>query len=61
MPGLIEKYRHGGVEGMTDGKVFSLAPFNSDVRRAAQPFGSMGALRKAVDDLVRLLCARDAA
>lgn len=58
---LIDKYRYGGLEGITDPSVFRLAPFNSDVRQVAKPFGGIAALRKAVDDLVRLLYQQEAA
>ena len=58
---LIEKYRYGGLDGMTDPAVFRLAPLNSDVRRVAQPFGGIAELRKAVDDLVRLIYQQEAA
>lgn len=58
---LVEKYRYGGLSGVTDPLIFQLAPFNSDVRTVAKPFGGIAELRKAIDDLVRLLYRQEAA
>lgn len=58
---LVEKYRYGGLSGVTDPLVFQLAPFNSDVRAVAKPFGGIAGLRKAIDELVYLLYWKDAA
>lgn len=58
---LVEKYRCGGLSGVTDPLVFQLAPFNSDVRAVAKPFGGIAGLRKAIDELVYLLYWKEAA
>jgi type I restriction enzyme R subunit len=58
---LVEKYRYGGLSGVTDPLIFQLAPFNSDVRTVAKPFGGIAELRKAIDDLVRFLYWQEAA
>ena len=58
---LVEKYRYGGLPGVVDPLIFQLAPFNSDVRTVAKPFGGISELRKAVDDLVRLLYRQEVA
>ena len=58
---LVEKYRFGGLSGVTDPLIFQLAPFDSDVRTVAQSFGGIAELRKAVDDLVRLIYQEEAA
>lgn len=58
---LIEKYRYGGLSGVTDPLIFQLAPFNSDVRTIAKPFGGIAELRMAIDELVRLLYWQEAA
>jgi len=58
---LVEKYRYGGLIEMTNPEIFRLAPFNSDVRVVAKPFGGIKELRKAIDDLVRLLYQPEAA
>lgn len=58
---LVEKYRYGGVLEVADPAVFTLAPFNSDVRRVAQPFGGIAELRTAIDELIRRLYIQEAA
>lgn len=58
---LVEKYRYGGLSGVTDPLVFQLAPFNSDVRTVAKPFGGIAELRTAIDELVYLLYWKEAA
>lgn len=58
---LVEKYRFGGLPGVTDPLIFQLAPFNSDVRTVAKPFGGIAELRSAVDDLVSLIYWKEAA
>lgn len=58
---LVEKYRYGGLPGVVDPLIFQLAPFNSNVRTVAKPFGGISELRKAVDDLVRLLYRQEVA
>ena len=58
---LVEKYRFGGLSGVTDPLIFQLAPFNSDVRTVAQSFGGIADLRRTVDDLVRLIYQQEAA
>jgi type I restriction enzyme, R subunit len=59
--GLVEKYRYGGIEEADNPAVFSLSPFNSDVRRVAQAFGGIKELREAIDGLVARLYMREAA
>jgi type I restriction enzyme R subunit len=58
---LVEKYRYGGVSEVTDPRIFALAPFNSDVRKVAERFGGIPALRAAIDELVRRLYLAEAA
>jgi type I restriction enzyme R subunit len=58
---LVEKYRYGGVQEVTNPRIFSLAPFNSDVRHVAKRFGGIPALRTAIDGLVRRLYLVEAA
>lgn len=58
---LVEKYRYGGVIEVTDPAVFTLAPFNSDVRHVAKPFGGIAELRAAIDELIRRLYIQEAA
>ncbi len=58
---LIEKYRYGGVQEVTNPRIFALAPFNSDVRHVADRFGGIPALRTAIDELVRRLYLAEAA
>lgn len=58
---LVEKYEYGDLNEATNPKVFSLAPFNSSVRQIAESFGGIDELRSAVDRLVSLLYATEAA
>jgi type I restriction enzyme R subunit len=58
---LVDKYRFGGVHEIADPQVFSLAPFNSDVRQVAKRFGGINELRAAVDELIRRLYLEEAA
>lgn len=58
---LVEKYRYGGVIEVADPAVFTLAPFNSDVRHVAIPFGGIAELRAAIDELIRRLYMQEAA
>ena len=58
---LVEKYRYGGVIEVADPAVFTLAPFNSDVRHVARPFGGIAELRAAIDELIRRLYIQEAA
>lgn len=58
---LVEKYRYGGVLEVADPAVFTLAPFNSDVRHVAKPFGGIAELRVAIDELIRRLYIQEAA
>lgn len=58
---LIEKYRYGGLSEVTDPAVFRLAPFNSNVRKVAEPFGGIDALRESIDGLVRRIYQVEAA
>ena len=58
---LVEKYRYGGLLEVVDPAVFTLAPFNSDVRHVAKPFGGIAELRAAIDELVRRLYMLEAA
>lgn len=58
---LVEKYRYGGVLEVADPAVFTLAPFNSDVRHVAKPFGGIAELRAAIDELIKLLYISEAA
>ena len=58
---LVEKYRFGGVAEVTDPRIFALAPFNSDVRKVAERFGGIPALRAAIDELVRRIYPVEAA
>lgn len=58
---LMDKYCFGGLLEVMDPAIFTLAPFNSDVRTVAKPFGGIEALRKAIDDLVQLLYMEEAA
>ena len=58
---LVDKYRFGGVLEAADPAVFTLAPFNSDVRRVAMPFGGIAELRAAIDELIRRLYLSEAA
>lgn len=58
---LVEKYEFGDLSEATNPRIFSLAPFNSSVRQVAERFGSIEALRDAVDKLVSLLYEIEAA
>jgi type I restriction enzyme R subunit len=58
---LVEKYRYGGVLEVADPAVFTLAPFNSDVRHVAKPFGGIAELRAAIDELIKRLYMAEAA
>ena len=58
---LVDKYRFGGVVEVADPAVFTLAPFNSDVRHVAKPFGGITELRAAIDELIRRLYQSEAA
>jgi len=58
---LVEKYRYGGVIEVADPAVFTLAPFNSDVRHVAKPFGGIAELRAAIDELIKRLYMEEAA
>lgn len=58
---LVEKYEYGDLTEATNPRIFSLAPFNSSVRQVAESFGSIEALREAVDKLVSLLYEDEAA
>lgn len=58
---LVEKYRYGGVIEVADPAVFTLAPFNSDVRHVVRPFGGIAELRAAIDELIRRLYIQEAA
>lgn len=58
---LVDKYRFGGVLEVADPAVFTLAPFNSDVRHVAKPFGGIAELRAAIDELIRRLYLSEAA
>ncbi len=58
---LVEKYRYGGVLEVADPAVFTLAPFNSDVRHVAKPFGGIAELRNAIDELIARLYVEEAA
>jgi type I restriction enzyme R subunit len=58
---LVEKYRYGGVLEVADPAVFTLAPFNSDVRHVAKPFGGIAELRVAIDELIKRLYTAEAA
>ncbi len=58
---LVEKYRYGGVIEVADPAVFTLAPFNSDVRHVARPFGGIAELRAAIDELIRRIYVQEAA
>lgn len=59
--GLMEKYRFGGLEEADNPAIFSLSPFNSDVRRVALAFGGLTELRAAIDKLITLLYMEEAA
>jgi type I restriction enzyme R subunit len=58
---LVEKYRYGGLTEVADPAVFTLAPFNSDVRHVAKSFGGIAELRVAIDELTRRLYMLEAA
>ncbi|MFA7234207.1 MAG: DEAD/DEAH box helicase family protein [Terrimicrobiaceae bacterium] len=58
---LMDKYRLGGITEVTDPGVFSLSPFDSDVRHVAEKFGGIPALRTAIEELVRRLYLSEAA
>lgn len=58
---LVEKYRYGGILEVANPAVFSLAPFNSDVRQVSKPFGGIEELRKAIDSMIKLLYIPEAA
>ena len=58
---LVDKYRIGGITEVTDPGVFSLSPFNSDVRHVAERFGGIPGLREAMDQLVRRIYLSEAA
>jgi type I restriction enzyme R subunit len=58
---LVDKYRFGGLLEVADPAVFTLAPFNSDVRHVAKSFGGIPELRTAIDELIRRLYLSEAA
>ncbi|MDX2115705.1 MAG: DEAD/DEAH box helicase family protein [Planctomycetota bacterium] len=58
---LVDKYRFGGLLEVADPSVFTLAPFNSDVRHIAKSFGGIPELRRAIDELIRRLYMPEAA
>jgi type I restriction enzyme R subunit len=58
---LVEKYRYGGLLEVADPAVFTLAPFNSDVRQVAGSFGGIPELRAAIDEMIRRLYLPEAA
>ena len=58
---LVDKYRFGGLLEVADPAVFTLAPFNSDVRHVAKPFGGIPELRAAIDEMIRRLYTQEAA